>query len=355
MSNFQVLEETRAAWALGSPGARLAAIREAGKKLRERILSSGRAEAMVTRELVTVAYPTRFALQTAALTPWPYLMITNRMNVVQFIDASGRRRTLVVNPTDYERGGEAPFYKKLAGQYGDFLSNRVLSKRFGMADQQLLGLGLRPEDVDYVTFDHLHIQDLRRWFGTSEGESARFPNARLLIERREWAAVSGGLHPLQTSWYVPGGVRGIPEDKIVIFDGDLLLGGGVALVSTLGHTDGNHTIVVNTPSGVCTISENGVGVDNYVPELSAIPGVAKHARFWEQEVVLNANTLERSCDQYTSMVLEKTLADRCPEAKEYPLHLASSEFRASPFFPGLAPTLQVKVPEFGALLRPGKS
>ena len=109
---------------------------------------------------------------------------------------------------------------------------------------------------------------------------------------------------------------------------------------------------MNTPAGICTISENGVGVDNFVPELSAIPGVARRAGFWEQEVI-NANTLERSCDQYTSMVLEKTLADD-PEAKEFPLHLASSEFRASAFFPGLAPTLQLKVPEFGVLVRPGQ-
>ena len=35
MSDFVVLEETRAAWAQGSPGARLAAIREAGKRLRD--------------------------------------------------------------------------------------------------------------------------------------------------------------------------------------------------------------------------------------------------------------------------------------------------------------------------------
>ena len=125
---------------------------------------------------MTVAYPTRFALQTAALTPWPYLMITNRMNVVQFIDAAGRRRTLVVNPTDYERGGEAPFYKNSPGGSTATSSPTRCSRRpTGWRDQQLAALGLGPGDVDYVTFDHLHIQDVRRWFGTSEGEVARFP------------------------------------------------------------------------------------------------------------------------------------------------------------------------------------
>ncbi|MFN7130471.1 MAG: hypothetical protein ACK4N5_00215 [Myxococcales bacterium] len=183
--------------------------------------------------------------------------------------------------------------------------------------------------------------------------AARFPRAKLLVERREWEAVQS-LHPMEVPWYVPGGWE-IPAERVLVFDGDVLLGAGLALVSTTGHTEGNHTIAVHTPSGLCTISENGVGIDNYVPERSAIPGIARTARRMEQEVLINANTRLRTCEQYTSMVLEKILADPCRVAPEYPMHLNSSEFRASPLFPGLAPTFRVPLPDFGHLRRQARA
>ncbi len=340
------LTETRAAWAESTPGNRLAAIREAAHRLKDRIKSSGTVEAMATRDLISLPYPVGYGLDHTAITPWPYLMMTNRMTLVQFRDHQGALRTLVANPSDYQRGGEAPFYKQLAQRYGEFLSHKVLSKPYGMAHEQLAKLGLSPDDVDFITFDHLHIQDLRGWLGKDGG---LFPRAKLVVERREWDAV-GSLHPLEVPWYVPGGCD-IPAGRVLAFDGDILLGAGVALVSTTGHTEGNHTIVIHTPSGICTISENGVGLDNYVPERSAIPGVAKAARRFGYEVLLNSNTRQRSAEQYTSMVLEKLLADPCRGAPEYPMHLSSSEFRATPLFAGLAPTFLAPLPDFGNFKR----
>lgn len=343
-SSWIELTETREAWAERTPGRRLAAIREAARRLKDRIKASGTVEAMATRDLISLPYPTGYGLDHAALTPWPYLMMTNRMTVVQFRDHDGELRTLLANPSDYRRGAEAPFYRQLAQRYGEFLSHKVLSRPYGMPHEQLARLGLSPEEIDFITFDHLHIQDLRGWLG---GPHPLFPRARLLVERREWEAVRS-LHPLEVPWYVPGGCE-IPENRVRVFDGDILLGSGLALISTTGHTEGNHTIAIHTPSGLCTISENGVGLDNYVPERSAIPGVAKAARRYGYEVLLNANTRQRSAEQYTSMVLEKLLADPCRNAPEYPMHLSSSEFRASPLFPGLSPTFLAPLPDFGTL------
>ena len=53
---------------------------------------------------------------------------------------------------------------------------------------------------------------------------------------------------------------------------------------------------------------------------------------------MNANTREQSLDQYTSMVLEKTLADPVADRPELPQHFASSELVAHPLAPGLSPT-----------------
>ena len=67
--------------------------------------------------------------------------------------------------------------------------------------------------------------------------------------------------------------------------------------------------MVNTDDGVWVTSENGVCADSWHPHQSKIPGIRKYAEFWNREVVLNANTLEDSIDQYDSMVKEKALAD----------------------------------------------
>ncbi|HSK03053.1 MAG TPA: hypothetical protein VK932_17500, partial [Kofleriaceae bacterium] len=56
------------------------------------------------------------------------------------------------------------------------------------------------------------------------------------------------------------------------------------------------------------------------------------------EVILNANTREGTLDQYTSMVLEKTIADPVPDRPELPQHFPSSELVPHPLAPGLSPS-----------------
>ena len=102
-------------------------------------------------------------------------------------------------------------------------------------------------------------------------------------------------------------------------------GRGVSLVWTPGHTDGNHSLLVNTPDGAWVSSENGVAADNWQPELSKIPGVRAYHEFYRREIVPNANTLEDSLDQYDSMVKEKTLAGRAKSDPRWLQILPSSE------------------------------
>ena len=114
---------------------------------------------------------------------------------------------------------------------------------------------------------------------------------------------------MQWAWYVAGGMDDVIDDDLVLLDGDVELGKGVALVLTPGHTDGNQSLVVNTDDGVWVSSENGVCADSWQPNLSKIPGVKKYGEWWNREVILNSNTLEDTLDQYDSMVKEKALAD----------------------------------------------
>jgi hypothetical protein len=164
-----------------------------------------------------------------------------------------------------------------------------------------------------------------------------FPNAIVLAQDKEIATLEDP-HPAQWPWYVPDTLVDAQTERFGRLQGSVELGVGVAIVWTPGHTDGNHSLVVNTDDGVWVSSENGVALDNWQPELSRIPGLGHYHRFYRREVVPNANTLEDVQDQYDSMVLEKTLADPVPDRPELPQHFASSELVAHPLAPGLAPT-----------------
>jgi len=327
------LPELDDAWAVRGSGARLDAVRRGARRLRDRILAAGRALAVRTADLATFPYPTRYGLQGVASSVLPYLFMRNRMQLVQ-VASQGRVVTILVNPTDPERSAKAPYFARLEERYGK-LARSLLSKMHATIPAALASWSVAPEAVDYITYDHLHVQDVRGLIGPG----GLLPNARLLAQRAELDTLAS-IHPLQVEWYIPECIAGVAADRIVALDGDYALGAGFALVRTPGHTIGNHSPVVVTDRGAWTISENGISVDAYAPGTSRIRGVARHARDTGVEVILNANTREHSLDQYTSMVLEKMLADPCRSRPEFPQHLSSSEMVSHPLAPGLAPTLQ---------------
>jgi hypothetical protein len=313
-------------------GDRLDAIRECADRFRERFATpENRIRAVKTVDLAAAAYPTRFALAGAAKGLNPYINIVNRLVIVQFEDFEGRLRTLAWEPTIAEGAAEAPFYDQLLKRYGEFLSYKVFATFYNTVAEAIAACGLTPADIDYVSFDHLHVQDLRLIMGTTapvNGEAAPrapfFPNAKFLFQRREVDTFKS-VHPMQWAWYVPGGMDDVIEDNLVLLDGDVELGKGVALVHTPGHTDGNHSLCINTCQGVFVSSENGVCADSWQPRLSRIPGVRKYAEFWNREVILNSNTLEDTLDQYDSMVKEKALADASPRDPSWLNVFPSSE------------------------------
>jgi len=326
------------------PAQRLQQLRRAAVQAREVFTQAGPVLAVATCDLVTFPYPRLFAFSGGARSPAPYVMMTNRMQVVQYLE-DGVRRTLLFNPTDYERGMEAPFYKSLRERYGDFLSLKVMTTRHGTVRGHLTALGLTPEDVDYLAFDHLHVQDIRGWLG-GDGMSAYFPRAKLLVQRAEWESVKS-VHPLEQAWYVPGGTDGVPEERVVLLDGDAWLGQGVAILATPGHTMGNMSLAVATDREVFVTSENGVATESYTPLQSRIPGVRSFAEHLGLEVVLNGNTRESSLEQYTSMIVEKLFAGPSKVDGAYVNFHPSSMLTPSLLAPGLSPTVTLPAPNYG--------
>lgn len=332
-----------------TPAEELRRIRAAAPGFKEWFRSTGQATAFASRSLVTLPYPRRFGLWEACSLPVPYVWMTNRMFVVQWQE-EGRTKTLVAEPSDYELGVETPFLKHSVDKLpmGNERALDTLFTRHRTVEQHLADLGIAVEDVDFVAFDHLHTQDIRRLVGTHGpapdlGYDAPipplFPNAKLIVQRDELEHVKD-VHPFQARFHQSWTYGDIREENLQITEGDVLLGGGVALLRTPGHTLGNHTLVVNTPHGILTSSENGVAVESYAPERSKIPGVAKWAAEWGYEVVMNFNTPEYASWQYNSMIKEKLIADPVPGRREFPMVVPSSELTRHRLAPGIKPTLE---------------
>lgn len=301
-------------------GARLEAVREAATAYKKRFATQGQVRAVKSVDIAAAPYPVKYAFHDAVSIPTlPLISMINRMIVVQYDDWNGRPRTLVFEPTVPDGSAEAPFYRNLQALMDKLPLSKHLEKfavkYYNEPGDVLVQLGLGPQNIDFCTFDHLHVQDPRMILGsteTIEGESAPrtalFGDAKMLVHSRELATLQS-LHPMQWAWYVDGGLGGVDPDKFVTFEGDLELGPGLTLLWTPGHTDGNHSLCINTPDGVWVSSENGIALDNWQPELSRIPGVRKYHEQLGREICPNANTLEDSLDQYDSMIKEKIMAD----------------------------------------------
>jgi hypothetical protein len=337
-------------------GVQLRLVREAAPRFREWFAGTGMPDYVGTFDLVSLPYPTKFGLWRAALTPVPFLTITNRLMVIRWKDPDGRPRTLLFEPSDVQLGANTPYFRNLSDSMPKQLE-RFTVKYHATVEEQLRRLGVRPEEVDYLTFDHLHTQDVRRWLGTTVPQAdispakpiePYFPNARLIVQRTEIEAMAE-LHPLQRPWFQPETYVDLRRDNLLQIDGDVLLGPGVALLSTPGHTIGNHSLVLNTSTGIWASSENAIAAECMSPEHSRIPGVRRWSERWGQEVIINANTIEHTAQQYNSMVKEKSIVDRSRVNPRFLQFFPSSELTANRLNPGTQPTFNHFAISHGAL------
>ena len=205
-----------------SPADRLRSIGDAARAFREDFLAGGRVVLLRSVPLVHVPYPVRFGLSGAPRGFAPYMHIVNRMLVVRFEGEEGTR-TLVVSPSDVDANERTPFFHRLLARFGPLrdAARRILAPRVHSVPEALAIAGVAPDEVDWITYDHLHTQDLRRWLGVA-GERGFFPRARLLVMRREWESAVAPTGP-QRDWYCPDGVSGIDPSRVVLLDRDVRL------------------------------------------------------------------------------------------------------------------------------------
>jgi hypothetical protein len=302
-----------------------------------------------TFDLISIPYPVKSAFGNATSLINPYLYVTNRLMVVQFSTHAGTK-TLLFSPSDLTGNVETPYFQRLRRLMGKFKNalQPLLTPVHNTVEQALDSIGLKPENVDFICYDHLHTQDLRKWLGCYEQE-AYFPNAKLLVMHQEWEAVKD-LLPVQNHWYCPDGVEGIDPNKIIPLHSSIMLGDSLALIQTPGHTQGSQSLVVNSDQGIMVCSQNGISVDNYTPQHSTIYGIADYVNENNMAVIPNGEQPELRLDQYISMVLEKTIADPHPTDKRFSYIMPSSELSArwQPF--ALAPTISFGEIQFGELI-----
>ena len=332
------------------PQDRLRELRKRGRQFRERFLEEPAVRYARSFDLLRIPYPAWYSFTGVyaqqLLKPHMVHLLT-RLVLIQFDDFDGRLRHLLFSPADFETGSETPYFKRLGEQTPKFLHSTI-APMYATVPQALQSVGVAPESIDYITYDHLHTQNVRRWLGDKNSPGV-FPNARLLAHRQELASVQS-LLPIQADWYCPQALDGVPPERIVAFDGSVQLGRGVALVHTPGHTEGNHSLVYRTDDGLRVSSENGVSADSWAPDRSRHNGIRRYAKATGAEVILNGNTQESSNAQYLSMVLEKTIAGDSTR-HEFTNVVPSSECSPHWLFPG-APTSHLwGCTEFGTLAR----
>ena len=333
-----------------SPKQRLENVRTASLKFRQKLMQQADVQYYQSIDLVRAPYPTWYGytgvFAQKSLT-FPFLHLLNRLFVIQYKDFHGQLRVLLFSPTDVVNNRKTPFFERLAGSLPESAS-KVFAPQYTSVEQTLEKLKIKPEQVDYISYDHLHTQELRKWLGTKD-KPAYFPNAKLLVHEKEWHCVQG-LLPVQSDWYCPNAVEGIDAKKVITFKKSLALGEGLALVHTPGHTEGNHSLVAKVDQQIFVSSENGISLDAYEPKSSKIKAIRDYAESTGVEVILNGNTQEGSNDQYISMVMEKTIAGPLKTNPAFPSCACSSESTPYWLFPGLKQTEILGALQFGTLV-----
>lgn len=334
-----------------SPQLRLESVKQAAWRFRERLLGQEQVVFYQTIDLIRVPYLTKYGLRDACRLASPMMHLMNRLFVIQYESPCGLK-TLLFSPSDIEANRETPYFKRLSEGMGPEivrqLTQSLLAPVYSSVPEALDKIGLAPEQIDFIAYDHLHTQDIRRWLGNAD-EPGYFPHAKLLIMDQEWTSTLSLLPP-QRDWYCPQGIQGIPADRVVRLAKSAELGKGIALVATPGHTEGNQSLVVHTPEGLFVTSENGISADSFAPWHSEISGLKDYVLDTGMDVVLNGNTLERGLDQYISMILEREIAGPAKANPDFFNVVPSSELCAYWAFPGLKPTFSFGTLKFGRLI-----
>lgn len=126
---------------------------------------------------------------------------------------------------------------------------------------RLAGRGIRPEDVDYLILSHLHFDHA--------GGSEELPDARFVVQQREWAAAHDQA-TIEAGVYNPADYDHGHEVQAVDGAHDVFGDGRVVCVPTPGHTAGHQALRVELDSGPVVLTGDCVYFEQMLDDM-AVP------------------------------------------------------------------------------------
>jgi len=129
---------------------------------------------------------------------------------------------------------------------------------------RLTALGIDATDITYLVSSHLHFDHT--------GGNATIPNARLVVQRREWEAGQDD-EMVRTNFYDPKDYRTGHDLLLVDGEHDLFGDGSVVCVPTFGHTPGHQSLRVRLTAGEVLLAADACYLKRTLDELHP-PSVA---------------------------------------------------------------------------------
>jgi hypothetical protein len=280
-----------AAWQLGSSALRLSALKNQAASLHQQLLQQPPVSCFKSADLYRDLYPISQAysgVYSGLSLTVPYVHLLKRLWIIQFTDFSGALKTLLFSPSDNLDPMQAALFQRFNARLPRYLrrlSKAIVAPSYQSVETALGELGIRPEQVDYISYNHLQGQHIAHWL-------ALFPQAKLLVHEQELGQCSEQLAP----------------DQLLVFADSIYLAEGLALVHSPGVSDGHHVLVARVADGVCVITGNGVGADAYAPEYSRVKAIRRYAEQHALEVIVKKRQHEVVDSHYAAMVMEKALS-----------------------------------------------
>lgn len=107
--------------------------------------------------------------------------------------------------------------------------------------------GVRPEDVTTVLLSHLHMDHVG---GATRQEGdlvvPAFPNARFVVQRREWEDALHNRSHMRTSYRLDNLQALQASDRLDLLDGDAQVTQEISVRVTGGHTPGHHVVFIRS-------------------------------------------------------------------------------------------------------------
>jgi len=146
-----------------------------------------------------------------------------------------------------------------AGRYGGVANFFDIEYRAGEEiSARLRALGTDPVDIRYLVNSHLHFDHT--------GGNALLPNARVVVQRREWEAGERD-EEIRRNFFFPADYRTGQEVLRVDGEHDLFGDGRVTCIPTHGHTPGHQSLRVRLDGGTVVLTADACYLRRTLDEL----------------------------------------------------------------------------------------